>query len=250
MDGAAATFASLPRVIGATLVIVMCVLGLAFRSLLVPVRAVLCLVWMLIVTFGVAVLVYQTGVLEAWGLRPFSVSPAPPAPHALFWMSPCIAFSILVGLGLDYDIFFMEAVVEHYDHGFSPRDAVVLALRHTGTTICVAGVIMFLAFGALLLGSTPILNQIGFLLCLGVLIDCFVTTKVIIPCAMAMLDLIPGDANFWPRERPVSGHAIDPSNVNSRRTTLMPSVAQRHSIGPANHFDGAGSTPYTDANRT
>ena len=58
---------------------------------------------------------------------------------------------------------------------------------------------MTLAFGALLIGSSAALNQIGYLLIVGVLIDCFITTKIIIPCAMALL---PGDSNFWPRKRP------------------------------------------------
>ena len=53
-------------------------------------------------------------------------------------------------------------------------------------------------FGALAVGSSAALNQIGYLLIVGVLLDCFVTTKVIIPCAMALL---PGDLNFWPRVR-------------------------------------------------
>mmetsp|Transcript_15963 Transcript_15963/g.50817 ORF Transcript_15963/g.50817 Transcript_15963/m.50817 type:complete len:997 (+) Transcript_15963:56-3046(+) len=244
MDGAAATFVSLPRVIALTLLIVMCVIGAAFKSVLVPIRAVLCLMWMLVVTFGAAVLVYQSGVLESSGLRPFTVSPAPPAPHALFWMSPCIAFSILVGLGLDYDVFFMESVVEHYDHGHSARDAVVLALNHTGNIICVAGVIMFLAFGALLLGSTPILNQIGFLLCLGILIDCFVSTKIIIPCAMALLDVLPGNANFWPR-KPLRAAEPDPvqiSRVSSRRMTLAAgTAAARQCLTQGSAASGTGS---------
>ena len=111
-------------------------------------------------------------------------------------MSPCIAFAIVVGLGLDYDVFFMESVVEQHDRGASTKQAVVNALAHTGSTICAAGVIMALAFGALLVGHTPALNQIGFVLVVGVLIDCFVTTKLIIPCCMA---LIPDKANLWPR---------------------------------------------------
>lgn len=96
------------------------------------------------------------------------------------------------------DIFLMESVVEFWDHGASARDAVVMALDATGNIICLAGVIMTLAFGSLLIGVSPTLNQIGYLLIVGVLIDCFITTKVIIPCAMALL---PGDANFWPRKR-------------------------------------------------
>ena len=63
---------------------------------------------------------------------------------AMNWMSPCIAFSIVVGLGLDYDIFLMESVVEAYDEGASEKQAVVHALDATGAIICVAGVIMTL----------------------------------------------------------------------------------------------------------
>jgi uncharacterized membrane protein YdfJ with MMPL/SSD domain len=92
----------------------------------------------------------------------------------------------------------MESVVEFWDHGASARDAVIMALDATGNIICLAGVIMTLAFGSLLVGVSPTLNQIGYLLIVGVLIDCFITTKVIIPCAMA---LMPGDGNFWPRKR-------------------------------------------------
>ena len=44
---------------------------------------------------------------------------------ALFWMSPCIAFSIVVGLGLDYDVFFTESVIEAYDKGASAKEAVI-----------------------------------------------------------------------------------------------------------------------------
>jgi len=194
MDGAHDTFEALPLVVGATLCIVCVVLLVAFQSILVPIRAVLCLVWMLIVTFGSALLVYQQGALE--GLHVGFVSPTG---GALFWMSPCISFSIVVGLGLDYDIFLMESAVEFWDHGASAREAVVMALDATGNIICLAGVIMTLAFGALLIGSSSCLNQIGYLLIVGVLIDCFITTKVIIPCAMTLL---PYDLNFWPRKRP------------------------------------------------
>lgn len=105
------------------------------------------------------VAVYQLGIFEALGWPPLQTSGG-----ALFWMSPCIAFAIVVGLGLDYDVFFMESVVEQHDRGATTKQAVVGALAHTGHIICAAGVIMALAFGALLVGRTPALNQIGFLL--------------------------------------------------------------------------------------
>ena len=100
MDGAAYTFAALPRMVGVTLGIVCLVLGAAFRSALVPLRAVLCLVWMLCLVFGAAVAVYQLGLLQRLGW-----SPLQPSGGDLFWMSPCIAFAVVVGLGLDCDVF-------------------------------------------------------------------------------------------------------------------------------------------------
>ena len=69
-----------------------------------------------------------------------------------------------------------------------------LALEATGHIICIAGIVMTLAFGSLLVSLTAALNQIGYLLIVGVLLDCFVTTKLIIPSVMALLP-----CNFWPR---------------------------------------------------
>lgn len=99
MDGAAHTFASFPLMILVTLLIVTVVIGAAFRSVLVPIRAVVCIVWMLAIVFGAALFLYQKGALKWLGITAFS-----PDGDALFWMSPCIAFSIVVGLGLDYDV--------------------------------------------------------------------------------------------------------------------------------------------------
>ncbi|EOD27993.1 hypothetical protein EMIHUDRAFT_366429, partial [Emiliania huxleyi CCMP1516] len=186
--------------------------GGSFGTALIPVRAVICIAWMLVVTFGASVMVYQLGYLEGLGvpapsplayrLRIQALSPS--SGQALFWISPSVAVAVLVGLGLDYDIFLMDSVMEHWQSGKDGKSAVVTSLDQAsrnkggaGTIISAAGVlmssrvIMFLAFGALLASTTPVLNQIGFMLCVGVLLDCFVT----IPCLMA---LVPDDANFWP----------------------------------------------------
>ena len=107
-------------------------------------------------------------------------------------------------LGLDYDIFLMDSVMEQYDKGLSGREAVIKALDHTGTVIAAAGIVMFLAFGAIMLGATPVLQQMAFMLSTGVLLDCFVTTKLLIP---ALMSLVPGDGNFWPRTRALASGA-------------------------------------------
>lgn len=96
MDASTDTFNSLPRVVAATLGIVCVVLLLAFRSAFMPLRAALCLVWMLVITFGAAIAIYQDGALDAVGW-----SSLQPVSGGLFWMSPCISFSVVVGLGLE-----------------------------------------------------------------------------------------------------------------------------------------------------
>lgn len=193
MDVANKTFKHLPLMVSLMMVVVFIVIGVAFRSVVAPLRAVFCLLWMLVITFGCAIFVFQDGALSFLHWAPLGQRDT----GAMSWMSPCMAFSMVVGLGLDYDIFYSERVAEEWNHGYDEKTAAVRALAATANTISAAGIIMVMAFGALLVSATPALNEISFLLILGVLLDCFVTTKVIIPCAMSLL----GRANFWPRKQ-------------------------------------------------
>jgi hypothetical protein len=177
---------------------------------------------------------------------------------ALFWISPTIAFNIIVrrgldrthvllpspphplssrplsshhpwslmtwqvGLGLDYDIFFMESVLEHYDRGVGAREAVAQALQHTGNVIAIAGVIMLIAFAAMLFSKTPVLSQITFMLSVGVVCACFVSTKVLVPAVMAA---IPDRANFWPRKPRTDVRAFSVCSTPPLERSLPQSVA-------------------------
>ncbi|EOD31781.1 hypothetical protein EMIHUDRAFT_231415 [Emiliania huxleyi CCMP1516] len=171
MDGAEFTTQRMVWVVLAITLIMWMILGGSFGSLLIPMRAVICIGWMIAVTFGAAVAVYQLGFLSFLGIS----SLKPSAGSAMFWVALPITGPILVGLGLDYDIFLMDSVMENWLCGKRPKEAVA------GTIISAAGIVMFFAFGALLVSPTPVLNQVGFMLCVGVLIDCFVTTKITIP---------------------------------------------------------------------
>jgi len=195
MDTADAVFAKFPLMIGVTIAIVFVLIGIAFQSLVVPFRAVLCLTLMLGVSFGLAIMAYQNGFLDWMHFKAVSQNDS----HALYWMSPMLAFSVMVGLGLDYDVFLMESVKEARKNGLNDSEAVMSGLCQTGNIISVAGVVMLIAFSSILFSSTPALNQIAFLLLVALTIDCFITTKFIIPSAMAML----GKKNFWPLKMPV-----------------------------------------------
>jgi len=190
MDVANKTFAALPFMIGLMMAVVLVLIAVAFRSLIAPLRAVFCLLWMLVLTFGLAIFVFQNGALDWLNWSQLGKRDT----GAMFWMSPCIAFSILVGLGLDYDIFYTERVVEEREKCDDDRTAAVRALAFTSNTISAAGVIMVIAFMSLLLSTTPVLNELAFLLITGILIDCFITTKISIPAGIALLE----GWHFWP----------------------------------------------------
>jgi len=192
MDMADRAYASFPFMIALMMVVVLVFIGIAFQSIVAPIRAVLCLSWMLIVAFGMAIFTFQDGALSFLGLAQFGASET----GALFWMGPCFTLPVLFGFGLDYDIFYSERVVEECMRGHNETVAAVRALAATANTISSAGVIMMVAFLSLLLSDTPLLNEMAFPLIIALFIDCFITTKIIIPAVMAPL----GRANFWPKK--------------------------------------------------
>lgn len=194
MDASNLTFARLPLMVALMMCVVFLVISVSFRSIIAPLRAVFCLLWMLVVTYGLAIFVYQDGMLDFLNWSQLGKRDS----GAMSWLSPSMAGAMMVGLGLDYDIFYSERAVEEWEHGYSEKEAAARALGATANVITAAGCIMVVAFFSLVVSTTPVLNEIGFLLSVSVLVDCVVTTKVIIPCAMALL----GKANFWPRKQP------------------------------------------------
>merc|ERR1711974_58264 len=103
---------------------VLLLMGLSFRSVVAPIRAIFCLAWMLVVTYGIAVYVFQDGYLNVLGEQAVASRKL----GGMSWMSPIFSFSVLVGLGLDYDIFFTEGVLEECEHGYDPATATLRAL--------------------------------------------------------------------------------------------------------------------------
>ena len=86
-------------------------------------------------------------------------------------------------------------VAEERENGFSEKEASVRALAATANLISAAGAIMVVAFMSVLLSGTAALNEIAFMLTVGILIDCFVTTKMAIPASIGFT----GGRTFWPR---------------------------------------------------
>lgn len=183
-----------PTMIGLTLVVVFVLVGLFFRSVVVPLRSVASLCLTLSFVYGLAVLVYQEGVLDWTGIHSLAFS----GTGEVSWIAPVMAFCIIVGLGLDYDVFLTSRILEYRLLGFEHQTSVAAGLHATGGIITAAGVIMAVAFGGLMLSTTPALYQWSFLLTSAVLLDTFVVETVVVPILMGWT----GKYSWWPRTLP------------------------------------------------
>jgi len=169
---------------------------LGFGSIIIPVRAIATMGFSLAWVFGLAVLVYQHGALKFMDFAP--LSPTQPstagAKPELCWLIPVMAFSIMVGLSLDYDVFLVSRIVEFRLEGKSDRESVLLGLAKTGRIITAAGIIMAIAFFGLLLSNQASMNQLSFFLVIAVLFDTFIVSTILVPACMSII----GSGNWWP----------------------------------------------------
>jgi len=186
------SYSVLPMAVGITGALVFCLVGLSFYSVVVPLRAVISIGLTVGIVYGAAIFVYEDGVLVGLG---FPGLMPEEQDKCLSWIPPILCFSILVGLGLDYDIFLISRILEARQEGEDDREAIVTGLTKTGSTITAAGLIMGTAFSGLLFSAEPVLNQISFFLVLAVLVDTFIIRALFVPALMAGL----GRINWYPR---------------------------------------------------
>eukprot|EP00042_Codosiga_hollandica_P039413 m.330212 g.330212 ORF g.330212 m.330212 type:complete len:811 (-) comp55607_c1_seq3:155-2587(-) len=192
IDTVAHVYASLPVAVGVTMAIVFAFVGLAFRSIIVPIRSIFTIAITLAYVYGAAAYVYQDEILNPlgfWGLT---------GRGGVCWIPPVLNFSILVGLGLDYDIFLLGRIFEYRLQGRSEKDSIIHGLVKTGPIITAAGAIMAIAFLGLLFTGEAVLNQISFYLVFAVLLDTLCIRTMLVPSCMSLL----GATNWWPRKMP------------------------------------------------
>jgi uncharacterized membrane protein YdfJ with MMPL/SSD domain len=196
-DAVMAVYEVFPFMISATLATSFLVVGVAFRSVFVPLRAVVTICATLLWVYGLAVMVYVDGDWDGLGLPGLSANVHPRG--EINWFAPIMCFSILVGLGLDYDIFLLTRIAEFRSMGYTEKASIMMGLCKTGSIITAAGVIMAIAFSGLLFSSEMLLNQCSFYLVFAVLVDTFVIRTVMVPAIMGFA----GGVNWWPRRVPV-----------------------------------------------
>jgi RND superfamily putative drug exporter len=155
-----------------------------FRSVLVPLKAVLMNLLSIGAAYGVVVAIFQWG----WGASLLGVSEAP----IEAWV-PMMLFAIVFGLSMDYEVFLLSAVREHYERSHDNADGVAEGLASTARVITAAALIMVFVFGSFVVADLRALKLIGLGLAVAVAVDASIVRVVLVPATMELL----GDANWW-----------------------------------------------------
>jgi RND superfamily putative drug exporter len=175
----------LPYVFGFVLSASFILLLMVFRSVVVPLKAVLMNVLSVGAAYGLLVLVFQEGVgADLLGFKQ--------VPVIEFWL-PLFLFSILFGLSMDYHVFMLSRIKERYDETGRNRESVAFGLRSTASIITGAALIMVAVFGGFAIGDISSFQQMGFGLAAAVIIDVTLIRSVLVPATMELL----GDWNWY-----------------------------------------------------
>jgi RND superfamily putative drug exporter len=175
----------LPWFIGTVLVLSFILLMAVFRSLLVPLKAVVMNLISIGAAYGILVAVFQWG----WGSSLIGVSEKGPVE---MWI-PMMLFAVVFGLSMDYEVFLLSRIREEYDKSHNNAEAVANGLASTARVITAAAVIMVFVFGAFILGDERAIKMFGLGLAVAVFLDASIVRMVLVPATMELL----GDANWW-----------------------------------------------------
>jgi RND superfamily putative drug exporter len=181
-------YGAFPWLVLAVLVLSYLLLLRAFRSVVLPAKAVVMNVLSVGATYGVLVLVFDVGWGDAVGFETID--------KIEFWI-PIFLFAMLFGLSMDYEVFLLSRIREEWDKRHDNETAVALGLEHTGRIITAAAIIMVAAFSGFMFGSFAGLQQFGVGLAAAIFLDATVVRAILVPAAMKLL----GEWNWYLPER-------------------------------------------------
>jgi uncharacterized membrane protein YdfJ with MMPL/SSD domain len=174
-----------PWLVLAVLVLTYLLLMRAFRSLLLPLKAVLLNLLSVAAAYGILVVVFKWGVGDTLaGLYQF--------PQVEGWI-PIFLFAMLFGLSMDYEVFIVSRMRETWDEVHDNERAVSYGLERTGTIVTAAAIVMVAAFSGFVAGSVVGLQQFGLGLAVAILVDATIVRALLVPSLMALL----GRWNWW-----------------------------------------------------
>ncbi|HET7589857.1 MAG TPA: MMPL family transporter [Solirubrobacterales bacterium] len=198
----------LPLMIAIVVALSFIVLLLAFRSLLVPVKAAAMNLLSVAAAYGVVTAVFQLG----WGSSLIGLDH--PIPIVSF--VPLLMFAILFGLSMDYEVFLLTQMREHFKEFGDEKRAVVEGLANTGRVITSAAAIMVCVFTSFVLSGNPVVKEFGVGLAVAIAIDSTVVRCLLVPAVMVLL----GKRAWWlPRwlDRAIPHISIEGEEYFARR---------------------------------
>jgi RND superfamily putative drug exporter len=179
-------YGSFPLMLGLIALITFVLLARAFRSLVLPLKAIAMNVLSVFATWGVVTLVWQEGFLTN---ALFGVDPTG---SVAFW-APMIIFAFIYGLSMDYEVFILARMREEYERTGSTDEAVVRGIASTGRLVTSAALIVFLAFASMSTADDLDVKMLATGLGAGVLLDALVVRSLLVPATVSWL----GRWNWW-----------------------------------------------------
>jgi RND superfamily putative drug exporter len=174
-----------PWLIAGVLVLTYLLLMRAFRSLVLPLKAVILNLLSVSAAYGMLVLVFRWGVGQSvLGLYEIG--------QVEGWI-PIFLFAMLFGLSMDYEVFLVTRMREEWDHGRSNREAVAYGLERTGRIVSAAAIVMVAAFSGFVAGRIVGLQEFGIGLAVAILVDATIVRALLVPSLMALF----GRYNWW-----------------------------------------------------
>jgi RND superfamily putative drug exporter len=201
------TYSWFPWLLGAVLVATFFLLMRAFRSLVLPLKAIILNLLSIGAAYGLLVVVFKWGA-GAWvGLISYDQIEG--------WI-PVFLFAMLFGLSMDYEVFLVSRMREEWDRGAPNERAVVLGLTRTGRLVTAAGLIMFAAFMGFVAGSVVGLQQFGLGLATAIIVDVTIVRALLVPSAMRLF----GKWNWWMPEGIARVVRVEPSGLGEHHPAL------------------------------
>jgi putative drug exporter of the RND superfamily len=185
-DFVAAVYSKFPYVLGFVVLLTFLLLARAFRSIVLPIKAVLLNLISLTAAFGIIVIIFQNGhgAHAIWGVH---------ATHAIIPWIPLMIFAFLYGLSMDYEVFMLSRMREAYDElGDTPK-AISLGLARTGKLVTSAALVLMFAFFVLSSSPGVDVKQFGIGLAAGIIFDATVIRALLVPALMRLF----GKWNWW-----------------------------------------------------
>ena len=181
-----AVYGKFPYVLLFVLILTFVLLMRAFRSIVLPLKAVLLNLVSLAAAYGIVVFIFQDGHGSdaIWGIH---------ATDAVISWIPLMIFAFLYGISMDYEVFMITRMREAYDETGDTPKAIELGLARTGKLVTSAALVLMFAFFSLSTGPGPDIKQFAIGLAAGIIFDATVIRALLVPSAMQLL----GRWNWW-----------------------------------------------------